>query len=132
MDEIQASFLVVKLSDLETDTQKRREIANAYLTGINNLKLVLPNVPEWADPAWHLFVVRTKNRDELKSYLGDNGISTLIHYPIPPHKQQAFSEWGNFSYPITEQIHNEVLSIPLSPYLTETDQKHIIEKLNRY
>ena len=132
MDEIQASFLVLKLSDLEADTQKRRKIANAYLTGINNLKLVLPNVPEWADPAWHLFVIRTKSRDELKSYLNDNGISTLIHYPIPPHKQPAFSEWGNLSYPITEKIHNEVLSIPLSPSLMEMDQKHIIEKLNRY
>jgi dTDP-4-amino-4,6-dideoxygalactose transaminase len=132
MDEIQAAFLVLKLSDLEAETQKRREIANAYLTGINNPKLMLPNVPEWADPAWHLFVVRTRNRDKLKSYMYDNGVSTLIHYPIPPHKQEAFAEWGHLSYPITEQIHQEVLSIPLSPNITEMDQKHIIEILNGY
>jgi len=132
MDEMQAAFLVVKLSDLEADTQKRRRIANAYLREINNPKLSLPDVPEWANPAWHLFVIRTKKRDELKSFLYENGVGTLIHYPIPPHKQGAFSEWSHLSYPITEQIHNEVLSIPLSPYLTEMDQKHIIETLNRY
>ena len=132
MDEMQAAFLIIKLSDLEADTQKRRSIANRYLTEINNPKLSLPNVPRWASPAWHLFVIRTNKRDELKLYLYDNGIGTLIHYPIPPHKQGAFTEWNSLSYPITEQIHNEVLSIPLSPYLTELDQKHIIDTLNRY
>ena len=132
MDEMQAAFLIIKLSDLEADTQKRRSIANRYLTEINNPKLSLPNVPRWASPAWHLFVIRTNKRDELKLYLYDNGIGTLIHYPIPPHKQGAFTEWNSLSYPITEQIHNEVLSIPLSPYLTELDQQHIIDTLNRY
>lgn len=132
MDEMQAAFLVIKLSDLEADTQKRRSIANTYLTEINNPKLILPDVISWANPAWHLFVIRTNKRDELKSYLYDNGVGTLIHYPIPPHKQGAFSEWNSLSFPISEQIHNEVLSIPLSPYLTESDQQHIIDILNRY
>lgn len=132
MDEMQAAFLVIKLSDLEADTQKRRSIANTYLTGINNPKLILPDVISGANPAWHLFVIRTNMRDELKSYLYDNGVGTLIHYPIPPHKQGAFSEWNNLSFPISEQIHNEVLSIPLYPHLTELDQQHIIDILNRY
>jgi len=132
MDEMQAAFLIIKLSDLEADTQKRRSIANRYLTEINNPKLSLPNVPRWASPAWHLFVIRTNKRDELKSYLYDNGVGTLIHYPIPPHKQGAFTEWNSLSYPITEQIHKEVLSIPLSSYLPELDQKHIIDTLNMY
>ena len=132
MDEIQAAFLLIKLLDLEKDTQNRKKIANTYLTHIKNPKLSLPYVPKWASPSWHLFVIKTKNRDDLKSYLNNNGIGTLIHYPIPPHKQRAFSEWNHLSYPITEQIHNEVLSIPLSPYLNETDQKYIVEKLNEY
>ena len=132
MDEIQATFLSAKLVDLAADTQERRKIANYYLTNIRNPNLVLPYVPDWADPAWHLFVIRTRDRDGLKKYLFDNEISTLIHYPIPPHKQGAFSEWNHLSYPITEQIHNEVLSIPLSPYLAEQDQKHIVDALNRY
>ena len=132
MDEMQAAFLCTKLSDLEADTQKRRSIANAYLTGINNPKLVLPYVPEWANPAWHLFVIRTKKRNKLKSYLYDSGVATLIHYPIPPHKQQAFSEYSHLFFPITEQINDEVLSIPISPYLTIMDQNHIIDVLNNY
>ena len=132
MDEIQAAFLNIKLQDLEHDTNKRRNIAKLYLQKIKNNKIILPNVPEWANPAWHLFVVRTKNRNLLKEYLDDLGIKTLIHYPIPPHKQKAFSDWNHLSYPITESIHNEVISIPISPNLTHKKCIKIVDALNRY
>ena len=82
--------------------------------------------------SWHLFVIRVKTRDHLKNYLKNNGIDTLIHYPIPPHKQKAFSEWNNLTYIITERIHNEVLSIPLYPNLSEKDKIYIVEALNKY
>lgn len=132
LDEIQAAFLSAKLADLESDTNIRREIANHYLGNIRNAKLTLPFVPDWASPAWHLFVVRTPQRDQLKAYLEDAGIKTLIHYPIPPHKQQAYSEWNHRSYPITEKIHDEVLSIPLAPHLSAGDQRIIVNALNNF
>ena len=132
MDEIQAGFLSVKLDNLENDTKSRGEIAKIYLSRINNKKIILPHVPNWAEPAWHLFVIRTKNRDDLKTYLAGQGIDTLIHYPIPPHRQKAFSEWNNLSFPITEKIHDEVLSLPLYPQLPKKDQITIIEALNNY
>ena len=132
MDEIQAAFLSIKLDNLEKDTNERRKIASLYLSNINNSKIVLPHVPDWAEPVWHLFVIRTKNRDDLKKYLYNQGINTLVHYPVPPHKQKAFSEWNCLSYPITERIHNEVLSIPVSPNLSKEDQIRIIDTLNNY
>lgn len=132
MDEIQAAFLSAKLDNLEKDINRRREIANFYLSTINNPKIILPHVPYWAEPAWHLFVIRTMDRDDLKTYLYNQGISTMIHYPVPPHKQKAFSEWNHLSYPITEQIHNEVLSVPLALHLSKDDQRRIADALNNY
>ena len=132
IDEIQSGFLSLKLDNLEIDTNKRRKIAKFYLSNIKNSKIILPHVPNWANPAWHLFVIRVKTRDHLKNYLKNNGIDTLIHYPIPPHKQKAFSEWNNLTYVVTERIHNEVLSIPLYPNLSEEDKIYIVEALNKY
>lgn len=132
MDEIQAGFLSLKLENLENDTNNRRKIANTYLSKIDNNKIILPHVPDWADPAWHLFVIRTQSRDDLKTYLLNQGIYTLIHYPIPPHMQKAFSEWNDLSLPITEKIHDEALSLPLYPRLSKKDQIFIIEALNNY
>ncbi len=132
MSEIQAALLAVKLLDLEADTNTRRKCATFYLKGINNPKIILPYVPSWANPAWHLFVVRAKERDKLKTYMEGVGIKTLIHYPIPPHKQKAFSEWNHLSYPITEKIHDEVLSIPLYPLLTQKERMFIVSALNEY
>jgi len=132
MDEIQAAFLSAKLDDLERDTDTRRDIAHFYLANITNPIITLPFIPGWANPAWHLFVVRTERRDALKGFLDDAGIKTLIHYPIPPHKQQAYSEWNHLSYPITEKIHDEVLSIPLSPHLSQSDQRVIVDAINSY
>ena len=103
-----------------------------YLSEIKNKKLILPPSDKTNQDAWHLFVIRTDNRDKLRSYLAENGIGTDIHYPIPPHKQKALSEFNHLSFPITEKIHQEVLSIPLNPTLQELEVEYIIEKINYF
>jgi dTDP-4-amino-4,6-dideoxygalactose transaminase len=132
MDEMQAAFLSTKLEDLQSDTEKKRECAMFYLKNIDNSKIILPYISDWSKPAWHLFVIRTDYREQLKEYLENLGIKTLIHYPIPPHKQKAFSEWNHLSYPITEKIHDEVISIPLYPLLSMEEKKYIVNALNNY
>ena len=132
LDEIQAAMLRVKLKYLDNEVEKRREIANYYLQNIKNDKLILPTARAEDNHVWHLFVVRTSQREELQKYLVDNGIQTLIHYPIPPHKQNAYKEWNNESYPISEQIHTEVLSLPISGVQNLENTKNIVEKLNEF
>ncbi|OCL91222.1 DegT/DnrJ/EryC1/StrS family aminotransferase [Aliarcobacter thereius] len=132
LDEIQAAMLRVKLRYLDDEIEKRREIANYYLENIKNDSIVLPTVRTEDNHVWHLFVIRTSTRDELQKYLLDNDIQTLIHYPIPPHKQVAYKEWNNDSYPISEQLHNEVLSLPISGVQSFEDTKKIVENLNDY
>lgn len=132
LDEIQAGFLRVKLKHLHKEILARQKIAKKYLHYINNKKIILPVVHEKSIHAWHLFVIRNKNRDKLQSYLHRNGIETLIHYPIPPHKQLAFQEWNKDSYPISEKIHKEVLSLPIGSHLSEENQDKIIETINNY
>lgn len=132
MDEIHAAVLTIKLEDLDQHTSIRQEIAMRYLDQIKNSKLILPKVPTYAQHAWHLFVLRTKQRDTLKAYLQKHGIASIVHYPTPPHKQEAFSAWSHECYPITETIHNEALSIPLSPILSLAEQMQIVEALNNY
>ena len=114
LDEIQAAMLRVKLRYLDEEIEKRREIANHYLQNIKNENIILPTVRAVDNHVWHLFVVRTSNRDALHKYLLDQGIQTLIHYPIPPHKQIAYIEWKSENHAISEQIHDEVLSLPIS------------------
>jgi dTDP-4-amino-4,6-dideoxygalactose transaminase len=132
LDELQAAFLNVKLHHLDSDNERRRVIARRYLTEINNKKIVLPYWNLSNNHVFHLFVIRTKNRTELQEYLNQNGIQTVIHYPIPPHKQKALSEWNNLSFPITEKIHDEILSIPMSSVLTAEEVDCIITALNKY
>ena len=132
MDELQAAFLSVKLPDLDADNEKRRVVARKYLREIKNDKIILPFWDLSNNHVFHLFVVRTKNRKDLQDYLLQNGIQTLIHYPVPPHKQKALSDWNNLSFPITEQIHDEVLSLPLNPILTKKEVDFIIAVLNKY
>jgi len=132
LDELQAGFLNLKLPNLDADNEKRRAIARRYLSEIKNEKIILPFWDFSNNHVFHLFVVRTENRDYLQHYLSENTIQTVIHYPVPPHKQKAFQEWNHLSFPITEKIHNEVLSLPISPVLTETEIDFIIEILNRY
>lgn len=132
LDEIQAAMLRIKLRYLDEEIKKRREISNYYLKNIKNDNIILPFIRKEDNHVWHLFVIRTKNRDKLQKYLDDNEIQTLIHYPIPPHKQNAYNDWNNESYPISEQIHNEVLSLPISAVQDLEDTKKIVNIINNY
>jgi dTDP-4-amino-4,6-dideoxygalactose transaminase len=132
LDELQAAFLNVKLPNLETENNTRKAIAKRYLLEIKNDKITLPFWDLSDNHVFHLFVIRTEKRDNLQRYLLENGIQSLIHYPVPPHKQNAFFNWNNLSFPITEKIHNEVLSLPINPVLTVEEVSFIIEILNKY
>lgn len=133
MDEIQAAMLHVKLLRLDADNEVRRGIAQRYSEEINNPLVVLPQMPH--NPlshVYHIYPVRCKYRDELKAFLAAKGIETLIHYPIPPHKQGAYSHLADLLLPITEQIHREILSIPLSPVLTDNQITRMISAINGF
>ena len=130
LDELQAAFLNVKLRYIGLDISARRKVANYYLEKINNSSIILPHVNSTDEHVWHLFVIRTKKRDELQKYLNSNNVQTLIHYPIPLYKQKAYSEYNNLRFPITELIHNEVLSLPISAVMTSNDIKKIVDLLN--
>ncbi|WP_122892781.1 DegT/DnrJ/EryC1/StrS family aminotransferase [Arcobacter peruensis] len=132
LDEIQAAMLRVKLKYLDKEIENRREIANYYLKNINNKNIILPTVRNEDNQVWHLFVIRTNRRDKLQKYFLDNDIQTLIHYPIAPHKQNAYKEWELESYVISEKIHDEVLSLPISGNQTLENTKKIVEVLNSY
>ena len=132
LDELQASFLNVKLPYLDVDTIQRKNIAKRYLSEIKNEKIILPKVASLENHVFHLFVIRTENREELQEYLLKKNIETVIHYPIPPHKQKALKEWNSWSFPISEKIHNEVLSLPISPVLTDDEVNFVIKILNNY
>jgi dTDP-4-amino-4,6-dideoxygalactose transaminase len=136
LDELQAAFLNVKLPNLDEENNARKAIAKRYLSEIKNNKITSPYWDLSNNHVFHLFVIRTDNRGELQQYLLENGIQTMIHYPIPPHKQKAFSTetsgWNNFSFPITEKIHSEVLSLPMSPVLTVVEVDFIISILKNY
>lgn len=131
LDEIQAAMLNVKLCYLDDEIAHRRHIAKAYLDGIDNPAIALP--ANYGDShVWHLFVIRCESRDELQRYLADNGVQTLIHYPIAPHKQQAYEQWNDLSYPVTEAMHQQVLSLPISPVLSMEEVYEIINIINRF
>lgn len=132
LDEIQAAFLNVKLPYLEAENKQRKAIAKRYLTEIKNDKIVLPYWDLSDNHVFHLFVIRTQNRNELHQFLNENGIETLIHYPVPPHQQKALSHWNHLSFPITEMMHNEVLSLPMSPVMTDDEVTEVITVLNHY
>lgn len=132
LDEFQAAFLDVKLSCLNEDNSRRREISKFYRENIKNPKIILPKVYDENAHVWHIFAVRTPKRDEFQKYLADNGIQTIIHYPTPPHKQDAYKEWNELSYPITEEIHNTVLSLPISPVITDEEAARVVEVINEY
>ena len=132
LDEIQAAVLNVKLKYLDADLALRKQVAKYYMEHITNPKIVLPIVNDWDAHVFHLFPIRTKRRDELQKYLSDNGVQTIIHYPIPPHKQACYKEWNHLSFPITEQIHCEELSLPMSQCLMEADIKNVVKIINKY
>ena len=136
LDEIQAAMLDIKLKYLDQETQHRRHIANLYLNGINNPLIQLPlmhiNAETYEQHVWHLFVIRTSQREALQKHLLEHGIQTLIHYPIPPHQQQAYKEWNMDSYPVSEMIHQQVMSLPMGPTITMDEVKKVINAVNGF
>jgi len=146
LDEIQAAILRVKLPRLEADNQHRRELAQYYLENIKHPGIILPrlsgselkapssaeNGPQPLSHVWHVFVIRCKHRDNLQKFLFEHDIQTIIHYPIPPHKQLAYKEWGQLSFPVTENIHNQVLSLPISPVMSKEEAKLVVEVINSF
>ena len=132
LDEIQAAVLNVKLKYLDSDNQKRKEIASRYLNEIRNPLITLPEVGTGDDNVFHIFPILSKHRDKLQQYLADNGVQTLIHYPIPPHKQECYKEWNDLKFPITERIHSEELSLPISQVMTSEEVDSVISLLNNF
>ena len=131
LDELQAGLLSIKLKYLDAETNIRRNIAERYNSEILNPKITVPQLPsDRNEHAWHLYVIEVKEREVVQQYLAEKGVQTLIHYPIPPHKQQAYREWNNLSYPISEKMHREVLSLPISPVMTYEDVSKVIEAVN--
>jgi dTDP-4-amino-4,6-dideoxygalactose transaminase len=137
LDEIQAAMLSVKLKYLDAQTLRRREVAQIYMSSLKSDQLVLP-LPRGVNPidleshVWHLFVVRCKRRDELQKHLYEHGVQTLIHYPIAPHKQGAYPEFNDYSFPLTESIHDEILSLPMSPDLTDEEALAVVAACNSF
>lgn len=134
LDELQAALLRVRLKHLDEWNCRRVSIARVYLDGLKGTGLVLPAIAKNSEPAWHLFVVRSKERDRLQQYLKREGVATLVHYPVPPHLQEAYKDmgYGAGSFPITEAIHREILSLPMGPHLSESDAARVIEAVHSF
>ncbi|WP_266367891.1 DegT/DnrJ/EryC1/StrS family aminotransferase [Tellurirhabdus rosea] len=131
LDELQAAILSAKLPFLEAENERRRGLARLYLDGIRHPDLTLPPAGTAEQDAWHLFVVRHPKRETLVDHLNQNGVQTVIHYPVPPHQQRAYAAWNGLPFPITEQIHREVVSLPLSPVHREEDIQRVIAVINQ-
>lgn len=132
LDEMQAAMLRVKLRHLDKEIKARQAVSQAYLEGINNPLIELPAVENVDAHVWHLFVIKATQRERLVKYLADNGVQSLIHYPIPPHKQGAYKEWRYVSFPISEKIHEQVLSLPIGPTLTMAEVQKVITICNSF
>lgn len=132
LDEIQAAVLDTKLRHLEADNERRKEVAQMYINGITNTAVIVPKVSDRDAHVFHIFPILTEKRDELQKYLADNGVQTIIHYPIPPHKQECYKEWNDRSYPLSERLANEELSLPISPVITDEEVKEVIRLINAW
>lgn len=132
LDEIQAAILDVKLAHLDEDLAARKAVAKYYVEHIKNPKIRVPAVEDWDAHVFHLFPIFCKERDALQNFLTENGVQTLIHYPIPPHKQECYSAWNHLSFPITERIHAEELSLPMSPVMTPEEVQAVVEIVNKF
>ena len=132
LDEIQAAVLDVKLKYLEEDNEKRKKAAGKYIAGIKNPAITLPETKAYSENVFHLFPIFCEKRDELQTYLKENGIGTVIHYPIPPHKQQCYSQFADLSLPVTERIHNTELSLPIGPAITDEQLQYVIDTINKW
>ncbi len=133
LDTLQAAILCVKLQYLDRWNDARRKIAEQYITGLKDIGLTIPFIPDWAEPVWHLFVVRSKMREKFQQQLNQADIGTLIHYPIPPHLQGAYADlgFGKSAFPIAERIHEEVLSLPMFPNMTLAQTKQVVVACRR-
>lgn len=132
LDEIQAAVLGVKLPHLDEDVALRRRVAERYMSGIRNPLITTPKVQDPDSHVFHIFPVLCPRRDELQRYLTDNGVQTIIHYPIPPHKQECYREMNGLSLPVTERIHREELSLPMSPVMTDAEVRRVVELVNDF
>lgn len=132
LDELQAAILSAKLPALNDENKRRRSLAQRYLTGIVNPAIGLPPADQVDQDVWHLFVIRHSRRDALRAYLHDQGIGTDVHYPIPPHQQQAYAQFAHLSLPISERLHREVVSLPLNPSLSHEDARYVIDAVNKF
>lgn len=134
LDELQAALLRVKLPHIDAWNARRVQIAGMYLESLKDTDLLLPLVPDGMQPCWHLFVVRSKQRDALQTHLKQHGIGTVIHYPVPPHLQEAYRELNlpEGSFPISEAIHREVLSLPIGPHLNPQEAELVIEAVKSF
>lgn len=134
LDELHAAFLRVKLKYLEQWNNRRRILADSYTVLLKESQLILPYVPDYADPVWHLYVIRSKERDQLQKHLTEHGIGTLIHYPIPPHLQKAYARLGfkKGDFPLAERLANEVLSLPMGPHMSDEDVKMVAKELLKF
>ena len=132
LDEMQAAMLRVKLGYLDKETDARKAVAKIYLQEIDNPLIELPIVEDANAHVWHLFVIKTLQREDLIKHFADNGVQILIHYPTPPHKQQAYSEWQDHSYPLTEMIHKTVISLPISPVMGDKEVRVVIAACNSF
>lgn len=132
LDEIQAAVLDVKLRHLDDDNERRKQIAEKYINGITNPAVITPEVADRDAHVFHIFPIRTEKRDELQKYLTEHGVQTNIHYPIAPHKQECYRDWNSWSFPITEKIHAEELSLPISPVLTDEEVNEVIRLINEW
>lgn len=132
LDEIQAAFLNTKLKYLDETNDFRKQVAQQYLESINNPEIILPQVALNNDHVWHVFVVRTEQRNELQKYLEEKGIQTVIHYPIPIHKQLAYRELNNMKFPIAEDIANSVLSLPMYYGMSDSEIEYVIDTINSF
>ncbi len=128
LDELQAAFLRIKLRHLESWNKRRKEIASRYIDGLGDLDIRLPHVDSQSAPVWHLFTIRLENRDLLMQQMADNGIQTLVHYPVPPHLQAAYKDLGyqSGSFPVAEKIHNTTLSLPMDPMMSDAQVEQVI------
>ncbi len=134
LDEMQAAFLAAKLPHLDKVNENRRETARKYLTGIKNPEVILPFVPDYANPFWHIFGIRCKRRKELEKWLNDAGIGTNKHYPIPMHLQECYKDLGfkKGDYPIAEEISETELSIPMYYGMTDEEIQYVIDRVNEF
>lgn len=132
LDELQAAILDVKLKYLDVEIAARRNVARRYMNEISNTQIIIPRLDNWSSHVFHLFPVLTARRNELQSFLKENDIHTLIHYPIPPHKQHCYKEYNHLSFPLTETIHNQELSLPISPVMNDDEVTMVVKAINSW